>query len=77
MGIMYKIDVGPPLFTLLQSEMLTYGARSGWCNQPLTLCYFLVVNELGTFTNIAMGRHIKHVIWLYTGSDIIIMLTIT
>jgi hypothetical protein len=36
MGLCSEVDVGPPLFILLQSEMLTDGARSGWCEQPLT-----------------------------------------
>ena len=31
-----EIDVGPPLFTLLKLEMPTDGARSGWCDQPLS-----------------------------------------
>ena len=30
-GLCSKLDVGPLLFTLLQSEMLTDGAWSGWC----------------------------------------------
>ena len=31
----WKIDGGPPFSTLLQSEMPTNGAWSGWCDQPL------------------------------------------
>ena len=33
---MFKIDVGPPLFTLLQPEISTDGVRIGWCDQPLS-----------------------------------------
>ena len=33
-GLCSEVDVGPPLSTLLQLEMLTYGAKSGWCDQP-------------------------------------------
>ena len=36
LGIMFRIDVGPPLFTLLQPEMPTDGARSCRCDQPLS-----------------------------------------
>ena len=35
-GLCSKTNVGPPLFTLLQPEMLTNGARSDWCDQPLS-----------------------------------------
>ena len=35
-GLCWEIDVGPPLLALLQPEMLTDGARSGWCDQPLS-----------------------------------------
>jgi hypothetical protein len=31
-----EIDIGQPLFTLLQPEMLTNAAISGWCDQPLS-----------------------------------------
>ena len=34
-GLCWRIDVGRPLFTLLQPEMLMDGARSGRCDQPL------------------------------------------
>ena len=30
-----KINVGPPLFTLLQPKMPTDGVRTDWCDQPL------------------------------------------
>ena len=36
-GLCGEIGVGPPFFTLLQPEMLIDGARSGRCDQPLTL----------------------------------------
>ena len=35
MGITLLIDYGPPLFTLLQLEMSTDGAKSGQFDQPL------------------------------------------
>ena len=35
MGITLLIDYGPPLFTLLQLEMPTDGAKSGQFDQPL------------------------------------------
>ena len=34
-GSCWGIDVGPPLFTLLQPEMWTDGLWTGWCDQPL------------------------------------------
>ena len=34
-GLCSKIEVGPPLFTLLQPEMLIDGVISDWCDQPL------------------------------------------
>ena len=35
-GLCWEIDVGPPLFILLQPEMSTDGGvSSGWCGQPL------------------------------------------
>ena len=38
LGIMLrKIDVGPPLFTLLQLEMSKDGVRTGPCDRPLML----------------------------------------
>ena len=33
----WEIDVGPPLFTFLQPEVLTDGTKNGWCDQPLNL----------------------------------------
>jgi hypothetical protein len=35
LGIMLRIDVGPPLFTLLQPKMPTDGVRTDRCDQPL------------------------------------------
>ena len=32
-----KINVGPPLFTLLQPEMPTYGVKTSRCDQPLSV----------------------------------------
>ena len=34
LGIMFRNRCWPPLFTLLQLEMLTNDAISGWCDQP-------------------------------------------
>ena len=34
-GLCWEIDVGPPLFTLLQPELPTNGVRIGCCDQPL------------------------------------------
>ena len=36
-GLCSEIGVGPPLFTMLQPEMLTDGVKSGRCDQPLML----------------------------------------
>ena len=36
-GLCWGIDVGPTLFILLQLEMLTDAAISGWCDRPLSL----------------------------------------
>ena len=36
-GLRSELDVSPPLFTLLQSEMPTDGVWAGWCDQPLKL----------------------------------------
>ena len=30
-----KINIGPPLFTLLQPKMLMDDVRIGWCDEPL------------------------------------------
>ena len=37
MGIMVRNKCWPPFFTLLQPEMPTDGARSGQCDQPISL----------------------------------------
>jgi hypothetical protein len=37
LGSCWEIDAGPPLFILLQSEMPTHIAWTGWCDQPLSL----------------------------------------
>ena len=34
-GLCWELDVGPPLFTLLQPEMPTDGVWTSWCDQPL------------------------------------------
>ena len=34
-GLCSNIDVGPPLFTLLQPEMPTDGVWTSWCDRPL------------------------------------------
>ena len=54
LGLCSELDVGPPLFTLLQSEMQMDGAKSDcWCDQPLTkekinlsMCIFVAANVL-------------------------------
>jgi hypothetical protein len=35
-GLCFNLDVGRPLFTLLQTEMPTDGVSTGRCDQPLT-----------------------------------------
>ena len=42
-----EIGVGPPLFTLLQSEILINGARSVWCDQSLDqfTCNYVAVGS--------------------------------
>ena len=35
-GLCPEVDVGTPLFILLQPKMLTDGAKRGWCDQPHT-----------------------------------------
>ena len=35
LGILFIINVGPSIFTLLQPEMPMVGVNTGWCNQIL------------------------------------------
>ena len=50
-GLCSEIDVGPPLFTLLQTEMLTDGVWTGRCDQPLRLWSCWVQNEYYNLLN--------------------------
>jgi hypothetical protein len=40
-GIMFIIDVGPPLFTMLQPKMPTDGVKIGWCDQHHTHTFLI------------------------------------